>query len=251
MEAAASLRDEAMRALISSLSRLQPTAPTWCSAWSAHELAAHVAAAAEERANLIEEHLAGEPTRATRSWEEREPPFRAMPDAVLRERLVQHAVRFESAVAGLDEDDTIMYTGWAMTGERLRMHSHSEAVLHRWDLVGDDDVSIRSLSDPAMVTHALAVFDAMSTLAEARRWRRSDLVSRPMVLRSAGRPGVAVTPGEELSMAQDGTDVAIELQPHELPLLLWGRCPARLRDPHANAETIEDVLSRACRPAGA
>jgi hypothetical protein len=33
-----------------------------------------------------------------------------------------------------------------MTAERLRMHSHSEAVLHRWDFVGDDDISIRLLS---------------------------------------------------------------------------------------------------------
>ncbi|OBI54196.1 maleylpyruvate isomerase N-terminal domain-containing protein [Mycobacterium sp. E796] len=48
------VRDDAMRELISSLSTLQATAPTWCAGWSAHELAAHVAAAAEERANLIE-----------------------------------------------------------------------------------------------------------------------------------------------------------------------------------------------------
>jgi hypothetical protein len=130
-----------------------------------------------QRRDLIDEHLAGKPTRATRSWEEREPPFRAMAAAVLRERLVEQTVRFESNVAALDVGDTIMYTGWAMTGERLRIHSHSEAVLHRWDLVGDDDISIRLLSDPAMVTHARAAFDALPALAEAQQWRRSDLVS--------------------------------------------------------------------------
>src|SRR5262249_11279982 len=115
MTAASNLRDEAMRAFNSSLSRLQATAPTWCSGWSAHELAAHVTAAAEERADLIEDHLAGKPARATRSWEVREPRFRAMPDAQLRERLVEHAVRFEEKVGALREDDTIPYTGWAMT----------------------------------------------------------------------------------------------------------------------------------------
>jgi hypothetical protein len=115
MKEASSLRDEAMRAFIFSLSQLHATAPTWCSGWSAHDLTAHVAAAAEERANLIGDHLAGRPARPTRSWEVREPPFRAMPDAVLRERLMEHAVRFELNVADLEADDTIVYTGWAMT----------------------------------------------------------------------------------------------------------------------------------------
>jgi hypothetical protein len=251
MEAALSLRDEAMRAFISSLSQLQATAPTWCSAWSAHELTAHVTAAAAERADLIGEHLAGKRSRATRSWEEREPPFRAMPDAALRERLVEHTVRFELNVAALKEGDTIVYTGWAMTAERLRMHSHSEAVLHRWDLVGDDDISIRLLSDPAMVTHALAVFDRVPALAEAQQWRRSNLVSRPIILRSGGRPDVVLTPGKGLSAAPDSGGVVLELRAHELSLLLWGRCPSRLRNPNANAHTIQDLLQHVCRQGGA
>jgi hypothetical protein len=176
----------------------------------------------------------------------REPPFRALPDEVLRERLAEQAVRFEQAVAALAAGDTVVYTGWAMTAQRLRMHSHSEAVLHRWDLVGDDDVSVRLLSDPAMVSHALAVFAALPALAEARRWRSADALSRQVILRSGDGPDVLVTPGEGLSTTGDGDGVVIELRPHELPLLLWGRCPARLRDPNANAETLDDVLRRLC-----
>jgi len=208
-----------MREFIASLSHLQASAPTWCSGWSVHEVAAHVAAAAEERADLIDDHLAGKPLRPTRSWEVREPPFRAMPDALLRERLVEHAVRFESKVASLNDGDTVVYTGWGMTAERLRMHSHSEAVLHRWDLVGDDDIGIRLLSDPALADHALAVFDALPMLSEAERWRRHPVPASVMLR-------------------------ALELRPHELPLVLWGRCPARLRNPNANAENIDDVLRR-------
>jgi hypothetical protein len=108
MTNAMSLRDDAMRAFISSASELPASAPTWCSGWSAHDLTAHVTAAAEERADLIDDHLAGKPSRATRSWEVREPPFRAMSDAVLRERLQEHAVRFERNVSALREDDTIL-----------------------------------------------------------------------------------------------------------------------------------------------
>jgi hypothetical protein len=248
--AALGLRDDAMRAFITTLSQLPATAPTWCSGWSAHDLAAHIAAAAEERANLIDDHLAGKPTRATRPWEVREPPFRAMPDSLLRERLAEQALRFESSVAALDPDDTIIYTGWAMTAERLRMHSHSEAVLHRWDLVGDDDISIRLLSDPAMVTHALTVFTAIPALAEAQRWRQSSWLCQPVILRSGTQPDVVVTPGQGLSVAADGHAPVIELRPHELPLLLWGRCPERLRDPNANAETIAGVLQRLCPQSG-
>ena len=251
MTNAMSLRDDAMCAFISSVSRLPASAPTWCSGWSAHDLTAHVTAAAEERADLIDDHLAGKPSRATRSWQVREPPFRAMPDAVLRERLQEHAVRFERNVSALREDDTILYTGWAMTAQRLRMHSHSEAVLHRWDLVGDDAVGIQLLSDPAMVTHALAVFDALPALAESQRWHRSNLVSRPVILRSGGGPDVVVSPGEALLATPNADGVVIELRPHELPLVLWGRCPSRLRDPSANAEILEDVLHRLCRQGGA
>jgi hypothetical protein len=243
------LRDDAMRAFITSLSQLQAMAPTWCSGWSAHELAAHVAAAAEERANLIDDHLAGKP-RATRPWEVREPPLRTLPDGLLRERLAEHALRFESRVAALGPDDTIIYTGWAMTSERLRMHSHSEAALHRWDLVGDDDISIRLLSDPAMVSHALTVFTAIPALAEAQRWCQSGWACQPVILRSGTHPDVVVTPGQGLSVAADGHSPVIELRPHELPLLLWGRCPGRLRDPNANAETIDDVLRRLCPQSG-
>jgi hypothetical protein len=93
--------DEAMRAFLVALSRVEPSAPTWSSGWSAHEVTAHVAAAAQERADLIEEHLAGHPARATRTWQEREPPFRALPGEQLRDRLVLEAGRFERAVADM------------------------------------------------------------------------------------------------------------------------------------------------------
>lgn len=238
------LRDEAMREFISTLSGLQATAPTWCAGWSAHDLTAHVAAAAEERANLIEEHVAGAPPRATRPWDVREPPLRAMTDAALRKQLVEQAMRFELALAALRADDTIAYTGWTMSAERLRMHSHSEAALHRWDLVGDDDVGARLLSDPAMVTHALAVFDAVPALPEAQRWRSPGMVAWPLILRSVGRPDVVLRPNETVSATADGAGVVLELRPHEVPLVLWGRCPASLRDPNANAETLDSVLRR-------
>ena len=146
--------DEAMRAFLAALEDVEATAPTWCAGWSAHEVASHVAAAAQERANLIEERLAGRPGRSTRSWEEREPLFRAMPDQDLRSRLVDEVLRFEHAVSALGDTRSVDYTGWTMTGKRLRTHSHSEAALHRWDLFGDDPTSRRLLSQPTLTARA-------------------------------------------------------------------------------------------------
>jgi len=235
--------DEAMRAFLAALSRVEPSAPTWSLGWSAHEVTAHVAAAAQERADLIEEHLAGRPTRPTRTWQEREPPFRALPDEQLRDRLVLEAARFERAAAAMDADDSIVYTGWEMTADRLRTHSHSEAALHRWDLVGEDGTSRRLLAEPMLTSHALAVFTAIPALGT--RWIDARFTTRPVRLRSAGQPDVLVVPGSGLSLlAPTDDDFVIHLDPEDRLLILWGRCPSALRSPTANAETVDDILER-------
>lgn len=236
-----------MRAFLAAVAGVEATAPTWSLGWSAHEVVAHVTAAAQERADLIEEHLAGDQPRPTRSWEERETPFRALADQLLRDRLVTEAVRFERAVGAMGDVDSIDYTGWTMTADRLRTHSHSEAALHRWDLVGDDEASCRLLAQPRLTSHAVAVFAAIPALAEAERWVRARFTERPVRLRSAGQLDVVVEPGAGLSLmpAEDG-DVVIELAPHDRLLVLWGRCPAALRSPSENAETVDDLLGRLC-----
>jgi predicted amidohydrolase len=240
------IRDEAMRALIATASEIQSTAPTWDSGWSAHEVLAHVAASAQERANLIEEHLTGQSARPTRTFEEREPPFRAMPHRDLLERLIIEAARFEAAVSALTPDDEIEYFGWHVTADRLRFHSHSEASLHRWDLVGDDPTSMRLLSDAKLATHALVVFASLpDLLPEAQRWVNAPFTRQPARFRVPGQPDILITPGRGLSIAEPAGDCpAIELSNHERALVLWGRCPARLRHPGRNAETIDDILAR-------
>ncbi|MGH3547451.1 MAG: maleylpyruvate isomerase N-terminal domain-containing protein [Pseudonocardiaceae bacterium] len=68
----------------------QYTAPevvSACEGWTAHEVTAHLAAAAAEITCHLEPYLAGEPVPRTRSFEDREPPYRAMGDAELLRRL--------------------------------------------------------------------------------------------------------------------------------------------------------------------
>jgi uncharacterized protein (TIGR03083 family) len=234
------IHDEAMREFIATVRGLSGSAPSWCVGWSVHEVTAHVTAAAIERADLIEEHLAGHPPRPTRSWEVREPPLRALSTSALRARLVTEAARFERAAAAMPDGDRLAYTGWDMSAARLRAHSHSEAALHRWDLVGDDDIGVRLLSDPRMTEHALAVFTAIPALPEAKRWVAADDAQR---LRSQGQRDVLIATGHEPRMAEPSGE-AIELPPHERLLMLWGRIPPRLRRPDGPLETVDALLTR-------
>lgn len=54
-----------------------PETGTWCEAWTVRDIVAHQAGNAEELARVLAAHLAGNPV-ATRSFEERETPYRAM-----------------------------------------------------------------------------------------------------------------------------------------------------------------------------
>jgi hypothetical protein len=222
-----------MAALIASISRLEPSAPSWCIGWSAHDIAAHVTGAAQERADLIEEHLAGLPSRPTRTWEEREPPLKELDGQVLRDRLLVEAARFERSAAAMNPEDTLDYTGWTMTASRMRSHSHSEAVLHRWDLTGDDALSRMFLSDPGLTEHALAAFAAIPALNEARRWSAASFSIESFRLRSVQLDDVLVRRGSVPSLVPQSNAVpavpVIELDTADRLLILWGRVPPRLK----------------------
>jgi uncharacterized protein (TIGR03083 family) len=236
---------EAMAAFCAAWESAGPDAPSRCAGWGAHEVAAHVTATVAGQADLIAEHLAGQPARATWSPEEREPAYRALPGAALRTRLRAEIARFEQAAAALGDHDTITRTGWAMNARQLRTHAASEAALHRWDLAGSDPVSVQLLSRTDLTRHALAVFTAIPHLPEARRWTHLSSATRPVRLRSPGQPDIVITPGTGLSPhPAAATGPVITLAAHERLLLLWGRHPHRLRDPRNPHETPGDLLER-------
>ncbi len=60
-----------LAALYAVVPMVDAAAPTACREWTAHQLVAHLAAGAKERADLIEEALAGLPERATTPFAER------------------------------------------------------------------------------------------------------------------------------------------------------------------------------------
>ena len=206
---------------------------TACRGWTAHELVAHLAAGAAEEADLIESHLARAPERPTRTHEARELPYRALPDPELRERLVENAGRLATLLDQLGTPDPtarVLFTGRPMTAADFTMHSRSECALHRWDLVGRDDVGWAMLSTPALTEHALTVLTSMSTLPEAptnRLGTRSSSGDTRLVLRSAPHDDVVITLADgTLAMALEpmsDTAPAAELEPAARLLALWGR----------------------------
>src|SRR3954465_8137911 len=83
--------------LVTTLLAAPPDQLTNCARWTVHDLTAHLAAGAAETADLIEARVAAEPGRATRPFADREAPYRALPDAELRDRLLADAVRLTAA----------------------------------------------------------------------------------------------------------------------------------------------------------
>ena len=156
-------------AFLEALDRTEPDAPTRCDGWSAHDLLAHLVAGTEEMARLVEQAVAGGPVSATRPFADREAPWRAVADPELRAAFFDVGARFVAAMEALPGDVPVPFTGWAMSSDQLRTHARSELALHRWDLVGDDDVSDRLLAQPDLLAHGCLVLSSMPTLAEARR----------------------------------------------------------------------------------
>jgi uncharacterized protein (TIGR03083 family) len=222
-------------ALVTTLDKVAPSAPTACSGWSAHDIVAHLAAGSKEIADLIGEKLTGQPPRPTRAFEEREPPFRALPNDELRAAWATQARRKTEAVealAALGEDATVDFTGTAMTAARLSTHSRSEAAVHRWDIAGDDAVSDELLAQPELTAHAVSVLNAMPILLESSRARMTQAERLPLriVLRAPEHPDVALgadTDGHaRFELVEGGTadgDAIVESDPAQRLLIIWGR----------------------------
>lgn len=159
-------------AFLEVLPDVAPNAPSRCEAWTAHDLLAHVVAGGEEIQRLVASRLAGEPVPPTRSFAEREAPLVATPDTALRDRLTVGGLGLLASLDELhdrDPDETVPFTGVDLTAMQLMTHVRSELALHRWDLVGDDDVSASLLAQADLLAHGRWVLRRMSSLAEAKR----------------------------------------------------------------------------------
>lgn len=245
--------DEA-RELFATLLSTPPHQLTACPGWTAHELVAHLAAGAAEEADLIEAHLAGLPERATTDFEEREAPYRALTDAALRDGLVDASLRLASALERLTTG-VVRFTGRPMTASDFATHSRSECAIHRWDLVGRDDVGWAILMQEALTRHAVSVLSSMPTLAESWAMRlgpAADLAGVRVVLRSRPHDDVVVElrPGsvDVALVAPSDAPADLECDPAQRLLLLWGRrepsAPVHLHAVGPGRALVERLIHR-------
>jgi hypothetical protein len=169
-----------LEAFLRVLATTSPDAPTACDEWSAHELVAHLAAGSKEMGRLVHRRLelgADADIGPTIPFEEREPACRALSDRVLRRMFVQDGLALTDAIGRLRRAGpalTVTFTGQEMTVDELIRHGRSELVLHRWDLVGSDAVSLRLLDDPELLAHGRSVLSGMA-LPESERAARAPL----------------------------------------------------------------------------
>ncbi|MCV7423921.1 maleylpyruvate isomerase N-terminal domain-containing protein [Mycobacterium yunnanensis] len=230
-----------MATFLTSMASVPANAPTACTGWTAHHVAAHLAAGFEEVYVLIENSLAGRPSRDTRTFDEREAPYLAMDaDAlreVLRDRLTTTAkVLADFRAAG--PDAVFDFNGHSFTAAQMSTHLDSELAIHRWDFMGEDAISEELLSEPAFTRHAVFLLNALPMLAEGAPNRVAGTGLRAgtvIVLRTPGQPDVALkvdTDGEASYLHGDSagsitgqfvvtTDAANRL------LTMWGRHSSR------------------------
>jgi uncharacterized protein (TIGR03083 family) len=220
--------------LMKTLAEADPAAPTACSRWTVHDLVAHLAAGAKENADLMEDALAGRPTRATRPFAEREPAFVALPDDELRHELIHQSSRKLAALQELSAkgtDATYQFTGRPFTAALAETHARSEAAIHRWDIAGDDETSMELLAAPELTAHAVEILNTLPMLCEApySRARAAQVDELRIVLRAPDVPDVVMDIALngarfDITDLADG-DAVVETDAAHRLLALWGRHP--------------------------
>lgn len=221
-----------IEALTVALDKVGPAAATSCPGWTAHHIAAHMAGNIEEARRHVDAWGAGTPLTGTRSFEEREQPLRELPFPELIHRIERDETALEhdvNAAAAVSPDATLRWTGRTVPVSGLATHMRSEAAVHRWDLVGDDDVSATLLGQHVLLEHAVSFIGRPLLVrglvspayggdpVEVRIAARDQ--PDHLVVRSSGGDGA-------LALADpDARDADVEADAAARLLMLWGRKP--------------------------
>jgi uncharacterized protein (TIGR03083 family) len=218
-------------AFLEALDATPPDAVTACRGWTTHELIAHLASGADAFAAQVEAHLDGRPVPEFGAWDVREPPYRAMDDRTLRRRLVtaerrmseQFAIMLDAAPAAAVPD-----VGWGLPVAELVTHMRQEFAIHRWDLVGDDEVGASILARPDLISHSVRLLGGDLLKNGLRRDPRP---AEPLLVRlrcpDEADLVLHVESGQGTLTFAEPTDApnVLELDPAARLLVLWGRHP--------------------------
>lgn len=224
-------RSSEAEAFLDSRQYTAPDVVSACEGWTAHEVTAHLAAAAAEVTRHLRPYLAGDAVPRTHTFEEREPAYRAMDDVALQRRLETEETQLRGVIGQVlarDPEAVIPWTGRTMAVAKFLPHMRNEFAVHRWDLVGDDDVSYRLLSQPELTQHAVDVLGEILLRAGRRRDPRPD-EDFDVGLRTGDGPAVRVRVHDgsaRLDLVPDGAERPhVEFDPAARTLFVWGRRP--------------------------
>lgn len=206
-----------------------PDAGTWCEAWTVRDIVVHQAGNAEELARVLGGHLAGEPV-ATRGFEEREGPLRALNDADLWDALTERMATLNDVAAaaeGVPADTDVAWTGRTMKVPWFAEHMREELVLHSWDITGDEPAARARLAEPWMTTHSVLAVGRPLLAKGAKQLEPGERIEAR--LRADGTDDVVVAADPDqvtIGFAEPDGPATLETDAAARVLLLWGRRPA-------------------------
>jgi uncharacterized protein (TIGR03083 family) len=217
-----------VEAVTEAVDACKPQAATRCAYWTVHDLTAHLVAGADEIARHVAAFVDQEPIPPTRLLEEREAPWRAMPDAELRKKLESALARLTTLLGRVNDlqTATIPWAGREVPLSFFATHVRSEAAIHRWDLVGDDDTNNALLTNPTLTTHAVEALGPLLLLRGSLAGSRAVRAR----FRTPGQPDVIIDAEDgapRLTLCESDPDQpAIASDAAARLLLLWGRQPS-------------------------
>jgi hypothetical protein len=223
-----------------------PDAGTWCEAWTVRDIVVHQAGNAEELARVLGGHLDGQPV-ATRGFEEREGPLRALNDADLWDALLDRMATLNDvavAAEGVPADTDVAWTGRTMKVPWFAEHMREELVLHGWDITGDEPAAQARLAEPWMTTHSVLAVGRPLLAKGAKLLGPGERIEAR--LRAEGMQDVVLAADPDqvtIGFAEPDGPATLETDAAARVLLLWGRRPAdpsRIRS-HVGPENLGRV----------
>jgi hypothetical protein len=214
---------------IDAVQQRSPDTGTWCEAWTVRDIVIHQAGNALELARVLGGHLAGAPV-ATRGFEEREGPLRAMNDSDLWAALhTNMELLNEVAEAGDDvsADTDVAWTGRTMKVPWFAEHMREELVLHGWDITGDDVAAQARLAEPWMTTHSVVAVGKPLLAKGVKQLRSGERIEARLRVRNADDVVLdADADRTMIRLAEPDGSPTLETDAAARVLLLWGRRPA-------------------------
>ena len=222
-------------AFFATLDTVSPQAVTACRGWTAHEVIAHLASGADALANQIEAHFEHRAIPEFGAWEQRELPYQAIADHLLRGRLVEAEQRMSAAFGGLlktGPETTVEQIGFGFPIGELVLHMRQEFAVHLWDLAGDNAETVRLLGQPELLAHSVRML-SQSLMANGLERDPHPGAALSLRVRCAGHPDLLVTVqagrGQMALVPPSGAADVIVTDPAARLLLVWGRHPSDSR----------------------